>query len=224
MKLDNNRLMGSFQYPQMHKLILFTTFASVALYIMTWIAITNYMGKTKGFLITMSFLLPLTVNLWETLLITILTINIQQKFTKMNSLIRNQKQVWVNLRRVLPRNKQQTAEKFEQQERVFTVQRIREIMETHYYVTALCKQLNEMFGYPILITIAVNFVLITLNIYYFMEDIFNETSLNLNMLNRILWTTLQGIEIIFILAGFQGITYKVSQQVCASRHLTLNFR
>lgn len=151
--------------------------------------------------------LPHLMNIWEALLITTITNNITSKFSSLNALIQNQKRSSINLRKVLPLTKRETAEAFEQQERTVTTERIREILDMHYHLLSISKQVNQIFEWPILITMAVNFEIVTMSAYSLVEASSNKLEIT-DIIDILLWCIALTAEIIFIINSFEGVAQK----------------
>lgn len=192
-----------------------TTFYCVIFLIATIIALcsiraTNFHNKMKVAIVYITFILPHIMTMWETVLIITLTRNIKYKFLIINTLIHNQTQILINLKKVLSVNKLQTGIKFVNQENVCIVKRINTIMETYYHLTGLSMQINELFGCPILFVMGVNFGIITFCVYSFMNEIDITTPLDPDMIGALLWFIILNGEIFWIICTFQAVEHEVN--------------
>lgn len=201
MKFDTNKMMRTVSYPPMHKRISILLFSSTTMFIISSYRITV--------LVCVSFFLPHIVNMWETLLLKTITESIQKKFSILNNMVHNQKIVSMSLWNVLPLSNPQTAEKFKQQAAALTAEGIFDIMELHYSLTALGREVNELFQYPVLMTTALNFEVITISVYSFVSDISITTQPLLKLINTLIWPTVLSVQIVLIIRSFQEIDYKV---------------
>lgn len=152
--------MRSVNHEYTEKSLRFLIFYSVTMFAVDMVPyVITERSMVKNILHDFSLDLSHLLNTWEAALITTLTNNnIRSKFSTINALIRNQKRASINLiRKVLPKPKPEIPEAFEWQEKTVTMQRIREILDIHYYLLTISKQVNQIFEWPILITMAVNF-------------------------------------------------------------------
>lgn len=119
------------------------------------------------------------------MLIVELNDNIQKKFLFINRLIVIRKCQSRNLRKILLKNSAQHIQKLENEERAFVSRNIGGIMETHYDMMMVCRHLNDLFEFPILITLITNFQSITLTLYYIvivLENLENANSFHPELL------------------------------------------
>lgn len=209
-ELHSYKMMSSIGYQQIHKQAFCVIFVSLAIFMGTMTAQADTKnGILNKLFISTSFVLPHYVNAWEILLIKILAECIEKKFGIINNYMINQKQTALCLKKVLPLSKPQTAIKFIEQEKKSTTQGIFQMIEVYYNLAEVSRRLNEHFQYPILITIAVNFEIITISLYYFLEKMIHAVYSPLEVIVTISWTVIFSIEVICILISFQKITSEV---------------
>lgn len=201
MEIDKHKLIQSIRYPEIYKQVSILLFFTVIM--LSW-SIYYY-----TFLVCISYMLPHLYNIWETLLLVTLTNSIQTKFSILNNAVRNQKRISTTLRKILPHTNPDISQKFKQQETALSILELQDIMQTHYKLTALAREINAFFESPILITIALNFEVITISVYYLVGSISEPPETAIPMLYTLVWPIFLSIEIIFIIKGCQGIITKV---------------
>lgn len=207
MELDD-KLLGSIEYPDMYKRISFAIFCSLLLFVSD----NLILSADHKLLIVISFNFPHIITALEILLLITLTESVDQKFEIVNNIIDNQRTASVNLRKVLHRSSLEAVEKFKQQEKAFTMQVITDVVETHYRLILLSEEMNELFEYPILITMAFNFALITICVYYLFAESFKATRKFIEITNVIMWSIFLSVEIVLVLRCFQKISQKVTAE------------
>lgn len=106
------------------------------------------------------------MGLWETLLMVKLIDGVQKTYLFTNKLIIARKRQSKSLRKVVPISTPRKTQKFEYKERIFTKRNMIDIIESHYNATMVSKRINNLFGFPILATLANNFLSSSLNLYY----------------------------------------------------------
>lgn len=164
----------------------------------------------------------------ETFLILQLINNMKIKFVTLNIRLRSEKPR--NLRKIFPLQRAEVIEKLEREVDQFIMERINEIVATHYLLTMTSKKLNDAFGIPILVLLIIHFQAITSSFYVFLKfstfhNKFNGVLPMAKELLVIIWPFIIFTEILFISKKFDDATEKVlsisSSHLCAR---TISFR
>lgn len=208
--LDKNKLTATSCFPQTQKFCYTLMFFSIALLIMSSAPVATSPKKILTLMYVICFSLPHIMTMWETVLIVVFAKCITNKLSSINALIQNQVYTHVNLKKVLRFSKPGMVDKFLQRESVSTVERIRRIMEMHYKLTALSLEINELFACPILMTTGINFRVATFCVYFFSIQVADAVSVEIEMINIALHCVVLVVEIVLIVAAFQGM----QQMVC----------
>lgn len=170
-----------------------------------------------------SYTLGYLAGLMETFLILQLINNMKIKFVTLN--IRLQSSKPRNLRKIFPLQRDEVIEKLEREANQFTMDRINEIVATHYLLTMTSRKLNDVFGIPILVLLIIDFQAITSSFYVFLKffPFFNKLTGILPMMKVLLvlmWPIIIFTEIFIISKNFDDATEKVSlvysPQLCAT--------
>lgn len=127
--------------------------------------IYNY-GTFYGTWYSSSYVIPHLISIWETLLIVKLNNAIQKTYLFTNNLVTVRKGQCKGLRKVVPISTQRKSQKFEHGESLFTKRNMNDVIESHYKATMVSKGINNLFEFPILITLATNFMSLSLSFYY----------------------------------------------------------
>lgn len=222
-ELDKNKLIGPTVYSKKRKTIFFLVFYSVTSILGSIVPTMNAENKIHTMVHTIGFILPHIMNIWEAMLTRRIMVNLTKKFESINGSIRKQIKTAANLKKVLSLSAPQTFKKFEQEERKFTSERIRTIMDVHYDLVKLSRQVNELFGCPFLITTGINFEMVTLCVYYFIGGLVDVVS-KTELLTSLVWPVFLSGEIIWIIRGYQGTAEKVltHQKLKVVRNSSIN--
>lgn len=132
----------------------------------------------------------------ETLLIAELTKQIESKFTMINLQLYDLKLPLRNMAN-------------------FSTKRIKKIMEAHYQLNITSRRLNDIFSFPIVVTIASNLCLILITLYYTIRLAMlpNNFHITIQMLSISLWTCMLLTQIVIISAVLTKVVDKVKHTI-----------
>lgn len=93
-----------------------------------------------------------------------------------------------------------------------SAKRIFRIMITHYYLSDISRKLNKIFGFPVLVTTAVNFQVATTGLYYVILLLSIPPTLTtaVQLANALLWSVIMLLQVCIISSGFENIAREVS--------------
>lgn len=154
------------------------------------------------------FIFPHYYTMFEVAMITEISTDLKEKFQAVNDLIRKQKPI-SDFRKVFARSDK----KWEQEESKFVDQTLGDAMAMHYRLTVLSKRMNEIFQFPILLTIAIVFETITMTTYYVLDQV-SDINNSLFVLCVWPWPVVLFIEIFVIGNCFDALTIEVNGTEC----------
>lgn len=137
-----------------------------------------------------SYAAVVAITAFETLLLTELTTQLYKKFSILNAKICPEIQTRDNV----------------------TKERIMRIMITHHHLSAISRKLNKIFGFPVLVTTAVNFQIATTGLYYTLQLLSLPPTLTsvIQLTNALLWSIVMLVQLCIISSGFENISREVS--------------
>lgn len=138
----------------------------------------------------------------ETLLVSELTTQIRSKFTILNSELCCAKFSPQTYFSVFPLRTAQIKSL-----------RINRIMNTHHHLVMTSKKLNDIFGFPLVVTISCNFFIAMETLYYSLQVVIVSRTWNgiMQAFFGVLWTVLLLIQIFIVTKGFSDLTDAVGK-------------
>lgn len=142
----------------------------------------------------------------ELLLIGELTTQLTNKFSILNSHIYPKTVLFKKIDKTYPLSKLQT------QKVDIIVPKLVAVMETHNHLSVISRRLNNIFGFPILIIITVNFYLLTISLFYALQLLSLSSNIisTFQMTASLVWCVILIFEIFILSRCFENLSEKVS--------------
>lgn len=104
-----------------------------------------------------------------------------------------------------------------------TAAKLMKIMDTHHHLSDTSRKLNEIFGFPVLVTTAVNFQIGTTSMYYALQlASFPQTITGAIQLTfSLLWSVIMLVEVFVISKSFENIAEMVCHLNCMTKFMCL---
>lgn len=163
-------------------------------------------AKTTENFFFCTYVLVIAVTTVEILLLGELSRHLSQKFSLLNSnIFAVDRTLPHKLHRIHPLNEQRLRKS------EMVAKKIISIVHTHHHLSTTSRNLNRVFGFPVIVTITVNFQIATMSLYYALQlySLPPTATSIAQLLVSLMWSTIMLIKISIICKNFQNMADNV---------------
>lgn len=181
----------------------------VLLTITTILFNVDCMTTTQNILYTVIHTTNFITSFCEFMLIHAITSSIKNEYKTINRhLCSFHKRISLN--KIVPANNQRNSKKIERKQNCVDMQEVQHLLETHYQLTLLAKDVNKFFGIPMLIALSSQFASFTIDIYYTMIN-FKLSNINaMNLAMGAFWIIIRSVYIWHIVKTWDSVAQEVT--------------